>query len=601
MSEALDQYRAARELELFLGDPMDPDNTWSFKTSMEWDEREEFPQPAIDKLRAFGINAHYIPVAYGGKLDSYEAFLALGRIVARRDLTAAITYSTFVWSTLVWIGGSETQKIRQAEYIRENSEAFCLAYSEEHHGSDLLANDMRAVRTGDRYLLSGEKWPINRATRSGAAVLLAKTDDSKNSRSLSVFVLYKSDLDPSRFSHLPRVKTLGLRGCEISGLRFDRCPVPQNARIGEEGHGLDLALKAFQVTRTLCAGLSLGATDTALRATLDFALQRRLYGGSVFDIPHARTTLVHAFADMLISECMAIASARGLHVVTEQFSVWSAVVKYFVPTTLEQTVQQLSVVLGARFYLREKHHHGIFQKMLRDNAVVSLFDGSTVVNLKALTLQLPYLARSLAQSDPRRDEVRLRSRLTAIFSLNHPLPPFDGKRLDLFSRGQDDVLQGVDVALSKLRALRTGASHDPAVLDHLATLAETLANATRAFAEDVKSAFSQERETLSAESFELSRRYCLLHAGASCLQFWLYNQGALDSFFNQGEWLVFCLSRVLRQLELEVPDALPRFEAGMAAQLSRLFEENRLFSLIPFPLAQSAQQHEEDIRHATHR
>src|SRR5690606_18400475 len=172
--------------------------------------------------------------------------------------------------------------------------------SEEHHGSDLLANDMRAVRAGDRYLLSGEKWPINRATRSGATVLLAKTDDGKNSRSLSVFLLYKSDLDPARFSHLPRVKTLGLRGCEISGLRFDRCPVPEDARIGEEGHGLDLALKAFQVTRTLCAGLSLGATDTALRTTLDFALQRRLYGGSVFDIPHARTTLVEAFADMLI-------------------------------------------------------------------------------------------------------------------------------------------------------------------------------------------------------------------------------------------------------------------------------------------------------------
>jgi alkylation response protein AidB-like acyl-CoA dehydrogenase len=586
----LPQYRVAGELEAFLGDPMDPENAWSFKTSMEWDEREEFPQPAIDKLRAFGINDHYIPVAYGGKLHSYEEFLSLGRLVARRDMTAAITYSTFVWSTLAWIGGSEEQKIRQANYIKNNSEAFCLAYSEEDHGSDLLSNELRAVKTQDGYVLTGEKWPINRATRSGAAVLLAKTSGSKDSRSLSVFMLYKSDLDPSHYSHLSRVKTLGLRGCEISGLRFNDCPAPAEARVGEEGHGLDLALKAFQVTRTLCAGLSLGATDTALRVALDFALQRKLYSKTVFDIPHARGILVNAFADMLICESMAIASARGLHVATEQFSTWSAVIKYFVPTTLEHTVQQLSVVLGARFYLREKHHHGIFQKMLRDNGVVSLFDGSTVVNLKALTLQLPYLARNLAKSGEDRDNLKLRARLTGIFALNQALPQFNGKRLDLFGRGQDDVLQGVEVAMAKLHAMPGSALHEQTVPGQVLALAEILQTELRAFCAQVELSAGQNRDTLSAENFELSQHYCLLHAAATCLQFWIYNQGELDQFFNQGEWLVFCLTRILRQLQPSIQKCPASYETVMANQLVRLFDENRLFSFIPMLLAQQAQE-----------
>src|SRR3569623_1901131 len=122
----------------------------------------------------------------------------------------------------------------------------------------------------------------------------------------------KRDLDPAHYANLPRVKTLGLRGCDISGVRFDDCVVPEHSRHGE-----------------------VGAVETALRSTVSFAMIRRRYGGSVFDIPMARQVLTVAFVDILICDCMATAAARGLHVATEQFSVWSAVVKYFVPTTLE--------------------------------------------------------------------------------------------------------------------------------------------------------------------------------------------------------------------------------------------------------------------------
>src|SRR3569623_842803 len=233
------QYRASEELERFLGDPENPANVMSFHNVMQWDEQEAFPQAAVDELYRFGMNHHYVPVEYGGCFASYEEFQSLARVAARRDLTTAITFSSLIWSTLIWVGGTEQQKRHFAKLLRWTKEAPTLAYSEEQHGADLIANDLRAVKTEGGWRLTGEKWPITRATRSGVMAVLATP--------------------------------------------------------GEVGEGRELALRAFQVTRSLCAGLSLGAVDTALRTTLSFAMNRRLYGGSVFDIPMARQVLTDPF------------------------------------------------------------------------------------------------------------------------------------------------------------------------------------------------------------------------------------------------------------------------------------------------------------------
>src|SRR5262249_7880787 len=150
---------------------------------------------------------------------------------------------------------------------------------------------------------------------------------------------------------------------------------------GGLGEGLEIALKSSQITRTLVTATSLGAADTALRATLDFAFARRLYGQTVFDIPHARGTLGNAFLDLLIGNCLATSTTRALHVVPEQMSVLAAVIKYFVPTAIDRLMRNVSVVLGARNYLREGHWWGIFQKLVRDTPVASVGHYSSVINL----------------------------------------------------------------------------------------------------------------------------------------------------------------------------------------------------------------------------
>ena len=72
-----------------------------------------------------------------------------------------------LWAMLGWMGADAGQQRQLAGAIFQGGEFPCLAYSEEAHGADLIGNETTArwdVLGG--YRVSGEKWPINRATRS---------------------------------------------------------------------------------------------------------------------------------------------------------------------------------------------------------------------------------------------------------------------------------------------------------------------------------------------------------------------------------------------------------------------------------------------------
>jgi alkylation response protein AidB-like acyl-CoA dehydrogenase len=567
---------AAESLEAFLGSPLDPNSVISFARAVELDERELYPEHACAALEVWGFHDYYIPASVGGSLRSYDELLSILRVVARRDLTVAIAHcKTFLGSVAVWVGGSPEQQRHTADLVRQRQQ-LSLALTERTHGSDLLSSDVVATRVEGGYELSGEKWLINNATRSAGLTVFARTDPQGGPRGFSIFLVEKRTATTDHYAHLPRLKTLGIRGGDFSGIRLENFPVEDTALIGGEGGGLELTLKSLQITRTLCAGLSLGAADTALRSVMDFAMQRRLYGDTVFAIPHAQRLLVDAFVDTLICDAVSRMAVRAIHVVPEQMSLISSIAKCFVPTTIERTLHELSVVLGARFYLRADHQWNHFQKLLRDSALVSLFDGSTVVNLTVILQQL----RQLAEARNRPEDADKHSVRTSLFNLSHPLPAFEPDRLGLSNRGRDDVVSGlwssseflegpVDI-LDELREQIADVMAELAALEH------------RRAALQMAHGRSCDR---SPEMFELAEQYCIVHAAAACFQFWLHNRLQLGEFFARGEWLVVALDRLLRRFQPLRPGLPGRYRQAVAEQLARLHSEQQLFSLVPFRLA----------------
>lgn len=572
-TETLPQYRAAESLEQRLGDPFAPDNVFSFGNAVALDEREEYPEKACQLLDDLKVYDHYIPSPLGGQLKSFEEFIAVLRVIARRDLTVAIAHGkTYLGAVATWVGGSGEQRRRLVEIIKSGAQV-ALALTERSHGSDLLASETEAERVVEGYSLSGEKWLINNATRGRVLTVFAKTGNRSDPRGFSLFLVEKND--HAGYKTLPKIKTHGIRGADISGISFDRLRLPEDACIGRIGAGLEIMLKAFQLTRTVIPGLSLGAADTALRVTLDFALTRKLYGDSVFAIPHARRLLCDAFVDLLICECVSIASARSIHVEPEQMSVRSAISKFFVPTTVEKILKSLSVVMGARQYLRQEHCHGVFQKIYRDNGILSLFDGSTAVNLHAIGTQLGQLTRRVEHAD-------VSDRLARIFSLDQALPDFDPDALELHNRGRDSVLQGLTLSLEKLSSLEL---KDSATLELIKERARAILAEIENQRERVTASLKDNGFNKSPEMFEQADRYCVLEAAACCVHLWVHNREGLGEFFERGDWLVLSLERLLVRLGRRRTILPSEHEQRVATELERLYHERRLFSVVPFQLA----------------
>jgi alkylation response protein AidB-like acyl-CoA dehydrogenase len=593
MEQLPKQYRSSANLEQELGDPFDPNTPFSFKRSLELDELEAYPEEAFQLLNSWGFHRYYIPAGHGGKLKSYEELYSLLKVASRRDASVGITHVvTYVGSSTVWVGATEEQKRRLARIVDANPK-LAIGFHEKAHGHDFLACEVRATPTEGGYLLNGEKWVFGNATRADTLIVYARTNPEGGPRGFSLLLIEKKDLDPSSYSYHPKFKTHGVRGHEVSGIVFDNCFVPGNPILGRIGSGIETTFKSSQITRIINTALCLGGADTALRVTLRFALSRRLYGDTVFSIPHAQSVLVDAFLDNLICDCVSIGATRALQAATDLMNVWSAVVKYLVPTTVQGTLGDLASILGARYYLREAHCWGVFQKILRDCAMVNLTHLSSIVNLSHLAPQLSQLAKCHQQGANVNAE-ELRSRLESIFRLDKPLPDFDEKNLSLYNRGRDDVLQGLGISLEAVRTLSAQKQVAAETVALIASLTKSVIDELNTQDDIVLSQTPQEVATAnrSPEHFELVRRYCALYAAAACLHMWLYNRERLGEFFSRGEWLVLCLDRLLRTFQ---PDRTIRprpYVANIAHEVLSRYTKDELFSIVPLQLARTDNQFE---------
>src|SRR5438309_9872112 len=129
----------AQELEDSLG-PHD------VASSLALDERDEFPSGLVNRLTQMGFLRGFVPVELGGTLDSFEEAGARMRVVARRDLTAAVALGQcFLGAAPVWLAGSADQKKRATAVLPEG-DSMALALTEEAHGSDILAFELAAQR-----------------------------------------------------------------------------------------------------------------------------------------------------------------------------------------------------------------------------------------------------------------------------------------------------------------------------------------------------------------------------------------------------------------------------------------------------------------------
>src|SRR5204862_96935 len=143
-------------------------------------------------------------------------------------------------------------------------------------------------------------------TRCVALTVHANLAGVQGARAATLVWVEKDHIGPARYACLPKEPTSGIRGADISGIRFDGAELGETAVIGARGAGLEITLCSLQVTRTLCCGLSIGAGDTAVRTIFGFMQGRRLYGAALHEHAQARHLLARTFALQLVAESVAL-------------------------------------------------------------------------------------------------------------------------------------------------------------------------------------------------------------------------------------------------------------------------------------------------------
>ncbi|MDR3080265.1 MAG: acyl-CoA dehydrogenase [Streptomyces sp.] len=558
------------ELEHRLGDPTDERGELSYAALLTDDERGELSEPGERALDDLALNSEFVPVHLGGRLERIDTLVRVMRQVFRRDIALGLGYgvTSFMAAVNVWSSGTEQQQRRLADLLLDGKKV-SVAYHELAHGNDFVRNEFQARPVDGGYLLNGAKQVINNADRAAAWVLFSRTSPAPGSRSHSVVLAERDTLDQDRFQILPRYDAVGVRGCHLSGLDFADCPVPTSALVGEEGKGVELALRAFQMTRSAVPGMALGATDTALRTVTGFALGRQLYRKSVMDIPHAKATLSTTFLDLLICDSLSLAATRAVHVLPEETSVYAAVVKYLVPKMLTDAMYDLSIVLGARFYTREGEF-GIFQKHVRDLPVLSLGHAGSAACQATIIPQLSRLARrAWFKDDPAP---------ATLFRPREDLPDLSYDRLTLAS-GRDGLSASLVAAVDQLPSSNPGerAAHGAAL---------RLMDELRQIQEQSLALTPTDRTALaSPATFALADRYAVLLAAAAVIGVWQQAQGGQDDFLADPAWLAAALHRLGRRLGHQLPDLPATCETRLHDEVLRRFRDARSYDLYNTPLA----------------
>ncbi|MGI5321191.1 acyl-CoA dehydrogenase family protein [Actinomadura nitritigenes] len=548
-------------LDKLLGDPWEAGNPTGFGALLEADEREEMHAESEEVLDGYGLNAEFVPAPLGGRFRRLDRLVEVMRTVWRRDPCLGLGYgaSSFIASVNVWSAGDARQRREAAGLLLANRK-IASVYHELAHGNDFSRAEFAAVRAGSGWRLDGRKEVVTNLRRADAMVVFARTRPDPGSRSHSQFLVPASEIPDGALRHLPRFPSSGMRGVQLGGAEFAGCPVPGDALLGEPGRGIETALTSFQLTRSALPAMCVGIVDTGLRAALACALDRRLYGGAVADLPYVRAVIGRAQADLLAADAFGTVVTRALHVLPGETGVSAPAVKYLVSRLLMDAMDGLATVLGAQSYLREGPY-GVFQKLARDLAPAGFAHVSRAACQVTILPQLPRLAR--------RAWFEGGAAPAALFRLGGDLEPLDFGAL-LPGAPRTDGLSGTLVEIAESGAGGLPGRFAARFRDELDRLRRDCA------------ALRPRDLTIDArpEAYALAGRYTVVLAAAACLGVWRHGGDGLGDLDER--WLPAALDRLDRRLGGPGVLAEPErrdLEEAMFRLARRRHDERRLLDL----------------------
>jgi acyl-CoA dehydrogenase len=224
------------------------------------DKERAYPVEFVDALIREGWLGALIPEEYGGSgLGLTEASVIMEEINRSGGNSGACHGQMYNMGTLLR-HGSEEQKQRYLPRIASGELRLqSMAVTEPTTGTDTTKLKTRAVRKGDRYIVSGQKVWISRIQHSDLMILLARTtpieEVARKSEGMSIFIVNLADAVGKGMEVRPIDNMVNHETNEVF---FDELEIPVENRIGDEGRGFKYILDGLNAERTLIAAECIG-------------------------------------------------------------------------------------------------------------------------------------------------------------------------------------------------------------------------------------------------------------------------------------------------------------------------------------------------------
>ncbi|MCB6993509.1 acyl-CoA dehydrogenase family protein [bacterium 210820-DFI.6.37] len=340
----------------------------------EADKTGKCPRELYRYAFQMGLHMAEIPKEYGGVGLSYESAAVIFEEVAKVDAGYALgLVCTFVALRNVILAGTKEQAAYFAERIKEGGFA-CFALTEAGAGSDPAA--MRATAEYDpetnEYILNAQKTFITNGAWADIYVVFARTDTAAGSRGISAFLVEREA--PGKIVIGREEDKMGLRLSNTVDVTFRNVRVPADRRIGKEGDGFKLAMRALNLSRPFLAVLAVGIMQRALDESMRYAMNRSQFDHPIIDFQMVQQMLADMAIRLETSRCLVNNTMRmmdaGVDVQKD-----GAITKTFVTDAGQKVVADAVQIFGGYGYNRDYP----VEKLMRDMKAFQITEGTNQI------------------------------------------------------------------------------------------------------------------------------------------------------------------------------------------------------------------------------
>jgi acyl-CoA dehydrogenase len=334
------------------------------------DEEGGFPEDFHRAFAEAGWLGVCMPQDYGGAgLGITEAALLMQAIAesgAGMSGASALHMNIFGLNPVV-VFGSDEQKRRALPPLIAGRDKACFAVTEPNVGLDTLKLKTKAVRDGDRYILSGQKIWISTAQVTNKMLILARTTPIEEvSRRTGGLSLFYTDLD-RRFVDVREIAKMGRSAVDSNELFIDKLPVPVADRIGEEGRGFEYILHGMNPERILIGAEGIGLGRAALRKAAAYARERIVFDRPIGENQAIQHPLAACWMQLEAANLMAF-KAASLYDAGEPCAVEANATKYLAGEAAFKACETALMTHGGMGYAKEFH----VERYLRESLIVRI-------------------------------------------------------------------------------------------------------------------------------------------------------------------------------------------------------------------------------------